>query len=67
MHADISRPQIVDRHSRVLIENSAATVSLPVHQNFDELIRRRGGGLAQPFVVEGQDVAFRPERVVGRT
>ena len=48
------------------VEDAAAPVLAIVDHDFDELVRRGRRRFAQPFVIEGQDVALRPEGVICR-
>src|ERR1700704_3952569 len=65
VHADVSRPHVVDGDGRILIENSAAAISLAVDQDLDELVGRKRGDITERPVLRSQHVSFTIERVVG--
>ena len=62
---DVGREGVVGGHRGEEVLDPAAAVLPVVHHDLDELVGRGGGGLAHPLVVEGEDVALRPESVVG--
>ncbi len=66
VHEDIRRPRAVGGHRRIQVEDTAASISLPVRQDLDDVVRRLARQIAKRAVVERQDVALGPERVVGR-
>ncbi len=61
---DVFRERAVHRRGRHVVEDPAAAVRALVHQDLDELVRGRRGGVAQRAVVERQHVALRVEDVV---
>ena len=65
MDEDIGGPEAVRGDGRVKVEDPASPVGAGVRQDLDELVRGKGGHVAQRAVLEGQDVALGPEGVVG--
>ena len=62
---NIRRPQAVGGDGAVEIEDAAASVGGAVDQDFDELVGREGGNVAEAAVLKRQDVALGAEGVVG--
>src|SRR5580704_6890305 len=65
MNENIRRPFAIGCHGRVQIEDSAATIGLAIHQNFNELVRRVRSEIAQGAVLGSKNVALGIEGVVG--
>ena len=65
VHEHVRRELVVRRHRRVEVVDPAAAVLAVVDHDLDEVVGRGGRHLAQPRVVEGEDVALGAERVVG--
>src|SRR5713101_221453 len=58
--------RVVRRCGGLVVEDSSATVGALVHQDGQEIVRRRGSGIAQGAVVVGEDVPLGIECAVVR-
>ena len=64
VHENVGRERIVGGDGGEEIEDAAAPVLAVVDHDFYELVRRGRRRLAKSLVVEGEDVALRPEGVI---
>ena len=61
---DVLGERRVDGGRRLDVEDAAAAVTRVVDEDLDDVVRRRGGGLAERPVVVRQDVPLRAEDAV---
>src|SRR5689334_5701554 len=66
MHKDIIGERVIDRYRAVQIEDAATAVRAAIRENLDEFVGRELRSLAQPLIIESENVPLRAERVVGR-
>jgi hypothetical protein len=64
VHENVGRERVVGGDGGEEIEDAAAPILAVVDHDLDEFVRRGRRRLAQPLVVEREDVALRPEGVI---